>query len=552
MMLTAGRAARALPGDLILASTSDEGIKTEFGAIQPSLSADGTRVAFVSGSDILDPVVPVGPGIYVKDLATGDVVLASTSDDGIPGDNGFGAYSPTLSEDGTKVAFGSYSDNLDPGDHDAETDVFVKDVVSGDITLASVTAAGVDANHFTYWSTLSGDGTRVAFTADATNLDPADTDVLEDVYVKDLLTGELVLASTTADGVKGNGENSELSLSADGTVLAFTSTATNLDPADTDSLPDVYVKNLLTGEITLASTSDVGDKGNAGSSGPSLSADGTLVAFSTDASNLHPADADGITDVYVKSLLTGDVALASTSDMGDKGNGGSFSASLSADGTTVAFNSGATNLDPADPNGGWDVYVKSLLTGDVALASAAQTPGKGVRRGNGASFWPSLSADGARVAFQSQATNLVLADRDTRDDIYVKELGGPLPPGSDVAVSIASPDTAIVGRTLTSTMTVVDHGPDAASETTLTAVLPTGTTFVSISPSRGACTVSVKAHIVTCHLGILPAHTSASVALVVTPILAGTITITASVDAEEPDADTTNNLDARSVTVLAN
>ncbi len=164
----------------------------------------------------------------------------------------------------------------------------------------------------------------MAFTADSTNLDPADTDLLEDVYVKDLLTGGLVLASTTADGVKGNGDNSGLSLSADGTVLAFTSTSTNLDPADTDSLPDVYVKNLSTGEVTVASTSDVGDKGNAGSLGPSLSADGTLMAFSSDATNLDPADADGITDVYVKSLLTGEIALASTSDVGSKGNGASF------------------------------------------------------------------------------------------------------------------------------------------------------------------------------------------------------------------------------------
>ncbi len=106
----------------------------------------------------------------------------------------------------------------------------------------------------------------------------------------------------------------------------------------------------------------------------------------------------------------------------------------------MAFNSGATDLDPADPDGGFDVYVKSLLTGDIALASATQTPGKGIRRGNGASFSPSLSADGTRVAFQSRATNLVLADRDSFDDIYVKELGGALPPGSDVSLTIASPD----------------------------------------------------------------------------------------------------------------
>ena len=75
--------------------------------------------------------------------------------------------------------------------------------------------------------------------------------------------GDITLASTSDTGVKGNGDSTEPSLSADGTKVAFGSSATNLDPADTDSVVvDVYVKDLTTGDITLASTSDTGVKGN--------------------------------------------------------------------------------------------------------------------------------------------------------------------------------------------------------------------------------------------------------------------------------------------------
>ena len=80
----------------------------------------------------------------------------------------------------------------------------------------------------------------------------------------------------------------------------------------------------------------------------SLSADGTKVAFQSIATNLDPADTDADYDVYVKDLTTGDLTLASTSDAGVKGNSSSFAASLSAVGTKVAFLSVATNLDPAD------------------------------------------------------------------------------------------------------------------------------------------------------------------------------------------------------------
>jgi Ca2+-binding RTX toxin-like protein len=142
----------------------------------------------------------------------------------------------------------------------------------------------------------------VVFSSYSANLDPGDTDTVSDVYLKDLSTGDITLASTSDTGTKGNGVTGGASILADGSKVAFFSVATNLDLADTDTVADVYVKDLSTGDITLASTSDTGTKGNGGSSGQALSTDGSKVAFTSTSSNLDPADTDRDSDVYVKEL----------------------------------------------------------------------------------------------------------------------------------------------------------------------------------------------------------------------------------------------------------
>jgi hemolysin type calcium-binding protein/WD40 repeat protein len=413
--------ALALPGDLTLASTSDAGTKGNAFSVRAALSADGTKIAFETHASNLDPADPDSVNdVYVKDLSTGDITLVSTSDNGRAKGNA-GSTLASLSADGTKVAFSSNANNLDPADRDKVQDVYVKDLSTGDITLASTSDTGIKGNGTSFTSpdrSLSADGTKVAFLSQAINLDPADTDAIFDVYVKDLATGDITLASTSDTGIKGDGDGFIPSLSADGTKVAFDSNASNLDPADTDTILDVYVKDLSTGDITLASTSDTGVKGDGGSGLVSLSADGTKVAFDSNATILDPGDTDPVQDVYVKTISTGDITLASTSDAGTKSNGLSALASLSADGARVSFESSATNLDPAASDGVDQVYVKDLLTGDITLASISDAG----TTGNAGSLEPSLSADGRTVAFHSFATNLDPADTDGLADVYVKEL----------------------------------------------------------------------------------------------------------------------------------
>ena len=356
------------------------------------------------------------PGIPGDLGDPGDITVVSTNDFGIKG-NGNSEF-PQFSRDGSKVVFKTNSTNFDDRDQDFLFDVYEKDLTRGDVTLVSVNAGGVKANADSRFFSVSDDGTKVAFDSDATNLDPNDPDDYTDIYVKDLVSGELVLASTSFTGVKSDFNSFSPSISADGTLVAFVSYATNLDPRDSDGFVDIYVKDLVTGDITLASTSDADVKGNAGSDQASLSADGTRVAFTSSATNLDRHDRDDVVDVYVKNLTTGDIELASTTSSGIKGNENSWTPSLSSSGTQVAFFSYATNLDPADPDDLQDVYVKDLETKVLVLAS---TSSQGVK-GNGDSLFVDLSADGQRVAFLSSATNLHPRDGDPFIDVYVKDL----------------------------------------------------------------------------------------------------------------------------------
>jgi hypothetical protein len=404
--------AEAQSGDLILASTSDTGVKANQHCVAPWLSGDGTKVAFTSLATNLDPAdTDANWDVYVKDLVTGDIALASTSDHGKKANSDSGRTRDpshqnkefmSLSADGRQVTFTSTATNLDPADHDPFEDVYVKDLVSGDITLAATSDAGVKQNGRAYDSILSADGTMVAFSSQSTNLDPADTDFqTPDVYIKDLMTGDLTLASVSATGVEVGGELAALSANGQRVLLNGVSGG-------------VYVKNLKTGTLRLISTSDTGVKANRPGFGVSL-VDGKA-SFYSDATNLDPADAIEDPDVYVKDLATGDLSLASTTLPTPDRPSDEFGGAMSEDGTKVVFSS-YSRADPSDMDRNRDVYVRDLTTGTISLVSANK-----VGRSNNTShggFQGSIAPDGSRVAFITIATNLDPADTDDILDVYV-------------------------------------------------------------------------------------------------------------------------------------
>ena len=171
--------------------------------------------------------------------------------------------------------------------------------------------------------TISSDGATVAFTSTSTNLDPADGDEKGDVYVRVLTSGTTTLASrlTGFAGAKGNGESFFTAISGDGSAVAFCSMSANLDPAS-DTGTDVFVRDRVAGTTAFVSraTGTAGLKSH--STHSTLSADARYVAFESFTSRLDPVDADFAGDVFVRDRQAGSTMLVSraTGQAGAKGN----------------------------------------------------------------------------------------------------------------------------------------------------------------------------------------------------------------------------------------
>ena len=452
-------------GSITRISTDAAEGQADYDSLNPVFSPDGTKVAFYSYASNLVPGDTNGTGdVFVRDLTTGAITRVSTDASGAQA-NDF-SFGPVFSPDGTKVAFSSGASNLVPGDTNGTYDIFVKDLTTGVVTRVSTDGTGAQENSDSYRPVFSPDGTKVAFYSYSTNLVPGDTNNSYDVFVKDLTTGTVTRVSTDASGTQGNAVSSLPVFSPDGTKVAFFSDASNLVPGDTNSATDVFVKDLTTGAVTRVSTDAGGIQANSDSYsyGPVFSPDGTKVAFYSVASNLAPGDTDGSYDIFVKDLTTGAVTRVSTDAGGIQANASSYIPTFSPDGTKVAFLSYASNLVPGDTNGTVDVFMKDLATGAVTRLS---TDAAGAQA-NGYSDNPVFSPDGTKVAFNSGASNLVQGDTNFTYDIFVKDISPP----SDTAATLTD---AAAKFSLTGAGKIFFTDADAGDSHT-----------VSIAPQAGA------------------------------------------------------------------
>jgi Tol biopolymer transport system component len=428
-LAAAGGAAWAAKDDVELVSRAGgaSGAKANGDSFNAAVSADGRLVAFDSAASNLHPDDgDFTRDVFVRDLEAGTTTLVSRAAGASGAKANADSTRPAVSADGRFVAFDSGASNLHPDDSDFTRDVFVRDLQAGATTLVSraAGAAGTKGDGGSSRPAVSADGRFVAFESNASNLDPDDTDTAADVFVRDLQAGTTTLVSRAAGaaGAKGNGFSSEPVVSADGRLVAFDSVASNLDPDDGDNTRDVFLRDLQANTTTLVSRA-AGAKGNADSFFPAVSGDGRLVAFQSDASNLHPDDGDDIRDVFVRDLQANTVTLVSRA-AGATGNANSVLPALSADGRYVTFDSDASNLHPDDGDDTADVFVRDLQANTTTLVSRAAGAAGG--KGNSFSFEAAVSADGRFVAFSSLASNLHPDDGDTTQDVFRREvLGAP-------------------------------------------------------------------------------------------------------------------------------
>ncbi len=351
--------------------------------------------------------------------AGGQVILASHVPTSAVTTPPFGSSdSPSTSANGAFVVFESTASDLVAGDSNFATDVFLTDRATGAVTLVSHVPGSptTSANGSSCCAVISSDGAFVAFASRATNLvtGQIDTNVDYDVFLFERATGAVTLVSHVAGSATTTANTGSVgpSISADGAQVGFESNASNVvgGQTDTNNAADVFLFERAAGAVTLVShAASATTTANSASYGPTISADGTYVAFGSTATNLVATDANGADDLFLFARATGSVTLVShrSNSSNTTANGGSYAPAVSANGAYVAFESAATNLvaGQSDANADSDVFLYERATGTVTLVS--HIPGSATTTANLASCCTTISADGAFVAFESFATNLV-------------------------------------------------------------------------------------------------------------------------------------------------
>ena len=387
------------------------------------VSADGRFVVFVSRADNLVPYDSNGTfDVFVRDRTLGRTILVSLNRDGAHSGNG-ASLASSISADGRFVAFESLASDLVANDTNNASDIFVRDLIAGTTTLASVSANGVSpGNGASSWPVMSPDGRFILFESRASNLVLNDLNNAGDLFVRNMAvrTTTLVTRDRFGSFSATGGEvifADTARMSDDGRWVAFSSSATNLVANDSNLKRDVFVRDLLNKTNILVSVNTNRVAGNRDSGSPSISADGRFVAFQSFAGDLVP-NALLVTNnnIYVRDLALGTTALVSVNQAGTFNlKDSSFGSVISADGRYVAFQSMANDL-VADDNlplnfvPALDVFIRDLQSGTTTLASAhsVQTNSDSsyytnwTRPGSERSSLPiSISRDGRFLLFQS-------------------------------------------------------------------------------------------------------------------------------------------------------
>jgi surface antigen len=451
---------RNVPGAITtLVSRATAGAKGNNESLSPGISDDGHRVTFVSSASNLDPDDgDATQDVFVRDLVTSTTRLVSRATGSSGAKANDTSSAPAISHDGRYAAFTSQAANLDPADGDGASDVFVRDLQTETMMLASRASGSAGVKDRSIDPAVSSDGRYVAFVSNASKLDPDDVDTVADVFVRDVQAGTTTLVSRAAgfSGAKGDDASSSPAISGDGRYVAFTSQASNLDPDDRDHSLDVFVRDVQAGTTTLVSRPAGTEAvwGEYPSSSPAISGDGRYVAFVSAGTNLDPADADPTLDVFVRDLQSATTTLVSRAAgaSGAKGNGQSSSPAISGDGRSVAFASQASNLDPDDGDGRSDVFVRDVQSATTTLVSRAA--GASGAKGNGASSSPDVSGEGRYVAFASQASNLDPADSDATPDVFIRDLGA----ATSRLVSRATGESGATGNNASDDPAISDSG----------------------------------------------------------------------------------------------
>jgi hypothetical protein len=444
-----------------------------------------------------------------------------------------------VSNDGRYVVFSSTATNLVATDSNNFEDLFLWDRTSN--SIRNITAIGNQTSNGEV--VISADNRFILFASRAANLvtGVTDTNELDDIFLFEIATGTLSVVSAVGNATS-NGNSFAPTISDNGQVIGFASTATNLISGVTDNNngADVFARRSPTSALELISANPAGTAtggvtgGNAfgvlGSSKPVVSGDGRFITFASNANDLTSGDANGNDlDIFTRDLTANATLLISAKPDGQTSPGNSDNPVMSGDGRFVMFTSTATGLDPRDTNGAvQDVFLwdRSRATNPVRLLSLNKTDNGS---GNQISRNPAISRDGSYTLFETDATNIITGDFNAAADV----VGGSVRPTLSLtvldgtAIEVDSPTdlgvyqlsrteaTEAIAVVLTLDTTVV--GAATAADFTLSA--SDGTNPIAItSNTPGTYELSMAAGVATVQLTVTPVDDTIAEALEAVPL----------------------------------
>jgi Tol biopolymer transport system component len=354
----------------------------------------------LSTAGLVAALVWAAPGIARAEPASPQLTKITIGVDGSPASRE--SKGASVSADGRYVAFVSAADNLVDGDTNHADDVFVTDRISGTTTRVSVASDGAQANGPSAMARISGNGHSVFFTSEATNLAWDDRGASRnDIYLHDLDSGATERVTANLGQPEPYDWYGPVAVSADGRYVAYAAQFPFEWPR---SRQDVLLRDLVTGETTRVNTGLGGaEPDGSGDFTVAISANGQVVVFESDASNLVPGDTNQARDSFAFDHSRRTLTRVSVADDGTQARVG-FAPAISGDGHYVAFVSFA-DLLLGNTKRSWmhDVYIRDLWQGGTVRASVS-ADGK---QANNDAENPALNNDGSVLAYTSNATNLV-------------------------------------------------------------------------------------------------------------------------------------------------
>ncbi len=347
----------------VLGSVQLQGTATE-----PSISGDGRIVAYTFQVTSSATIAAVKPGAFVVawDRQTGDVEIVSRNSRGTPQ---AGAGQASVSSDGRYVA---YTTTFSwPGDtDDGAADVLRFDRRSGSTVQLSVgfnnepIAGGADS------PSISGNGNLVAFVSDGgDSVVNADTGSGQQVYVRDVEAARTDQVSMAVGGGRPDGIARDPAIAADGRYVAFQSGSTNLVDGPAAGAAGLFRRDRQAGVTIMVSIRPDGGAAGGASSQPSITPDGRMIAFASTATDLVPETAGRIapaalsrlaTEVFIRDIDAGETVLVSVSLQGRGAGGRTYGLSVGGGGRYTAFGSESTILVKGDENQAFDVFLRDL------------------------------------------------------------------------------------------------------------------------------------------------------------------------------------------------